>query len=231
MDWTKWIADLLAAGIGGLIGGTVGAYFKSYSEEKGKHLATYEDIASLLAQERGKAYEQEAGKRAATREDIGNVLKEVHVVTEKTETIKAQIGSDLWTRQKVWEQKREAYAKVLGVSHDLRECLIDLNQASQASKRAAGEERRRVADQKFGEVQNRYSLELAPALIREIDIAEIFLGSQARKLLQEFRDWRQSIESGTEFDVRAEFVRSWRARLIEAAQPDLGAVNSIFKCD
>jgi hypothetical protein len=113
MDWTQWIADLLAAGIGGLIGGTLGAYFKSYWTEKGKNLATYEDIKTLLAEERGKAYEQEKGKRLATHEDIQNVLAEVRSVTRETESIKAQIGSDLWTRQRVWEQKREIYSNLL----------------------------------------------------------------------------------------------------------------------
>lgn len=84
MDWTKWIADLLAAGIGAWLGALVG-YRKAYSEEKGKHRATYEDIAFLLAQERGKAYEQEKGKRLATHEDIENVLREVKSVTQETE--------------------------------------------------------------------------------------------------------------------------------------------------
>jgi len=113
MDWTKWIADLIAAGMCGLIGGTLGSYFKSYWTEKGKNLATYEDIQTLLADERGKAYEQEKGKRLATHEDIQNVLAEVRSVTRETESIKAQIGNDLWTRQRVWEQKREIYSNLL----------------------------------------------------------------------------------------------------------------------
>jgi hypothetical protein len=126
MNWTKWITDLFAAGIGGLIGGTVGAYFKGYSEEKGKYLAVYENIAFLLAQERGKAYEQEKGKRLATHDDIENVLNEVRLITKETETIKAQIGSDLWTRQMVWNHKRDLYKQLLRTAETIKEIFIEL---------------------------------------------------------------------------------------------------------
>src|SRR3954468_6270999 len=98
-DLTAWTTDLLAAGIGGLAGGTMGSYFKGYSTRKGENRANYEDLPSLLKQEFAKAFEQETGKRLATHQDIENVLYEVHAVTKETETIKAQIGADLWVRQ------------------------------------------------------------------------------------------------------------------------------------
>lgn len=213
MDWQKWIADLLAAALCGLIGGTVGVFFRGYFTKKGEHLATYRDIAFLLAQERGKSYEQEKGKRLATHEDIENVLKEVQAVTRETETIKAQIGSDLWTRQKVWEQKREAYAKVLAISHDLRECLIDISKDIDTPREKTPE---------FTVLWRRYFYELGPSLQREIDVAEIFSGPEGGKVLQELRHWRNSTESGTAFQARVDFVAAWRTRLIEAARKDLG---------
>ena len=82
-------------------------------------------LDSLLKQEFAKAFEQETGKRLATHQDIENVLHEVRAVTRETELVKAKIGRDLWTRQMVWQQKREAYAKVLTVSHAVREALIE----------------------------------------------------------------------------------------------------------
>lgn len=91
--------ELLVAGICGLIGGTIGSYFKGYSSRKGENRANYEDLPSLLKQEFARAFEQEAGKRLATHQDIENVIREVRTVTKETETIKAQIGVDLWTRQ------------------------------------------------------------------------------------------------------------------------------------
>jgi hypothetical protein len=178
------------------LGSGVGAYLGSYLKKKGENLATHEDIDKLIHQ--------------------------VSAVTDATETIKAQIGSDLWTRQIVWQQKRDAYAKILNVSHALRESLIDLSQAFRASERSVTEEQRKATDQNFGAAQNRYYLELAPALSHEIDIGEIFLGHPAVKVLNEFRNWRQSAESGTDFQDRVDFVAAWRTRLIEAARKDLG---------
>ncbi len=162
------------------------------------------------------------GENLATHEDIDKLIDQVAAVTDTTETIKAQIGSDLWTRQSVWQQKRDAYAKILNVSHSLRESLIDLTQAYRASERSGTEEQRKLTDKNFGEAQNRYYLELAPALSHEIDIGEIFLGYPAVKVLNEFRHWRQSAESGTEFQKRVDFVAAWRTRLIEAARKDSG---------
>ena len=68
----------------------------------------------------------EKGKRLATREDIEHVLSEVRAVTKETETIKAQIGSDLWLRQTVWGHKREAYVNILKCSHHLQDALSSL---------------------------------------------------------------------------------------------------------
>lgn len=116
-DLTMWMTDLLAAGIGGLIGGTVGSYSKGYSTKKGENLANYEDLPSLLKQEFAKAFEQETGKRLATHQDIENVLREVRAVTIETETIRTQIGADFWARQMVWQQKREIYFNILKLAH------------------------------------------------------------------------------------------------------------------
>jgi hypothetical protein len=124
------------------LGSGAGAFLGSYLRKKGENLATHEDIDKLIDQ--------------------------VAAVTDATETIKAQIGSDLWTRQSVWQQKRDAYAKILNVSHSLRESLIDLTQAYRASERSGTEEQRKLTDKNFGEAQNRYYLELAPALSHEI---------------------------------------------------------------
>ncbi|HYI92532.1 MAG TPA: hypothetical protein VEX68_03235 [Bryobacteraceae bacterium] len=57
--------------------------------------------AELTRQAQDKGYGEEKGKRLATHEDIENALREVHLVTEKTETIKAQIRTvcGCWRRR------------------------------------------------------------------------------------------------------------------------------------
>lgn len=57
-----------------------GAYFGAYLKQKGKNLATQEDIDKLVGQ--------------------------VAAVTKTTKEIEAKISSEVWDRQKLWELKR-----------------------------------------------------------------------------------------------------------------------------
>jgi hypothetical protein len=202
MDLTKWFADLIAAGVGGLIGGSVGAYFKGYSEEKGRHLATYEDIVSLLAQERGKAYEQETGKRLATHDDIENVLKEVRIVTRETETIKAQVSADTWNRQTVWNQRRDLYGEIFQAIADYRK-LMSIDPVNEAWK----EEYRSILG----------------CLKRLLALSHIFLGKDGRTAFSTF--FEKLVEPAAFDDGRGdvlEAIQTFEITLIRAARRDLG---------
>jgi len=66
------------------------------------------------------AYFAEKGKRFATSEDIEKVLEEVRRVTTETERIRAQISGELWSRQAHWNEKREIYASLLGISGEMQ---------------------------------------------------------------------------------------------------------------
>jgi hypothetical protein len=66
----------------GLFVGAVGTYFSGYSTEKGKNLATKEDIKQLTAQ--------------------------TALLTQTTEHIKAEISDKVWDRQRHWEMKRDS---------------------------------------------------------------------------------------------------------------------------
>jgi len=57
-------------------------------------------------------YLPEKGKRLATTEDIEKVLREVELVTAKTEQIRAQFGDTAWRRQTLWNERRALYRDV-----------------------------------------------------------------------------------------------------------------------
>jgi hypothetical protein len=77
---------LLWFGLNFLISGG-GAYFGAYLKQKGKNLATHEDIDKLL--------------------------KEVRATTQATKEIEAKISNEMWNRQKHWELRREVLFEAL----------------------------------------------------------------------------------------------------------------------
>lgn len=248
--WTKLGLDLLIGAMGAFLGGTCGAFLKSYSELKGQHLATFENIGSLLAQERGRAYEGERGKQLATHEDIENVRKDIRVITKETETIKAQIGTDAWTRQMVWNQKRDSYREVMKCTNDHLESLKTLHAFREGfwrgakrlqldpSKMAAAskEVESQVADQMRAYADSHRDLNLA------LMEAHIFIDRRFQSLLDECFDNHYFGQSFGRLDHRPNLERTeqeqatlqgngveemkyltlWLGRIVAVAREDLG---------
>jgi len=52
-------------------------------------------------------YLKEKGKNLATHEDIEKIVDQVSAVTQATKEIEAKISDKVWDRQKQWEMKRE----------------------------------------------------------------------------------------------------------------------------
>ncbi len=79
-----------------LAGAGIGAYVGAYLREKGKNLATHEDINSIVVQ--------------------------LRKTTEAAEDIKAQISGELWVKQTRWARKWDCYVEIvknLGEIHTL----------------------------------------------------------------------------------------------------------------
>jgi hypothetical protein len=85
------ISEMLLISAGGVLGFLsrhfLAAYLNAYSEQKGKNLATFEDIKLLLEQ--------------------------VRTVTRTTEEIKAEVTNDVWLRQVQWNFRRDVYIRLL----------------------------------------------------------------------------------------------------------------------
>jgi hypothetical protein len=67
-------------------------------------------------------YLREKGKNLATHEDIVKVLDQVRAVTTTTKEIEAKISNDVWDRQKRWELKRDLsfeFAKTVAGAKDV----------------------------------------------------------------------------------------------------------------
>jgi len=76
------------------------------------------------------SYATEKGKQLATKEDIDNVLSQVRAVTKETESIRADIQGAVWERQTAWAQKRDIYAALLKTVMELQSSFVKVYSAS-----------------------------------------------------------------------------------------------------
>ena len=67
-----------------------------------------------------KAYAEEKGKRLATKEDINNVLEQLRLTTRETAAIQAEISGGLWLSQWHLAQKRDTYARLIDALENMR---------------------------------------------------------------------------------------------------------------
>lgn len=106
--------------IGALIGGSFVAWIGGYYSEKGKRKLLREEWPKLLAEANEIEYQKERGKRLATKEDIDNVVEQVRAVTRETEIDKAEISGGLWQRQWQMTQKRDSFTRLIDTLENLQ---------------------------------------------------------------------------------------------------------------
>jgi hypothetical protein len=159
-------------------------------------------------------YYKEKGKRLATHEDIANVLEQVKAVTRETETIKAQIGTELWSQQTIWNAKRDLYANALSSLVATRTSLVRIDVRSN--------------DTQFQLSQAQFESEVHPALeklLHNSSLSEIFLNTEAIDAFLAFRTLMKTIEEMASGQSLAgqliEGLDALRSSLIVAARKDL----------
>ena len=106
MDWTVLVIAAVAA---------IGAYSGAYFGERGKIRAQTNALESIVKQEAAKAMAQEEAKQQAVAENLRNLDLQMRTLTTTQEQIKAQISSELWHLQTIWNEKRKLYGELLGV--------------------------------------------------------------------------------------------------------------------
>jgi len=102
----------VASLVGSALGAGAVAWIVSYLTERARQAAIKATFDDALNQSRLRAADEERGKRLATHEDIENVLHEVKLVTRETEQIKASVSQKAQTYLRAWEERRNLYVKL-----------------------------------------------------------------------------------------------------------------------
>jgi hypothetical protein len=95
---------------------------KVYLEEKAKHLATKEDLKSLVEEVRQKAVATKEGEIVAIENKLETVVKQNNILVKSSEEIRSKIAG----RQRFWELKRETALDIMRAEGKLREELLKL---------------------------------------------------------------------------------------------------------
>jgi hypothetical protein len=104
-----FLATLLST----ILGAGVAAYVVGRYMEKGRQAAIKATFEEVLKQSSQRAAEEERGKRIATHEDIENVLSELRLVTKETEQIKTDVSRRAQTYLRAWEERCKLYVKLI----------------------------------------------------------------------------------------------------------------------
>lgn len=120
-----WV--LLCQFIGTIAGAWIGAYIYGKRTKTGRQEALKKYAQEVIQQALDSAHAQERGKRLATHEDIENVLNELQSVTKLTESIKHQFSREEWDRQELVKQRRLLYGDAFRVVAKLRHTAQELH--------------------------------------------------------------------------------------------------------
>jgi hypothetical protein len=99
--------------VGSAVGAGLVAWIVGHFTERGRQAAIKASFEDVLRQARQRAADEERGKRLATHEDIENVLGELRLVTRETEQIKASVSQKAQTYLRAWEERRNLYVKLI----------------------------------------------------------------------------------------------------------------------
>jgi len=110
------------------------AALRSYGDTVGKLRAQVDNLPALLAvtekTEQAAGYGRERGKNLATHEDLSLVADQLRQTTRAVEEVKAAITGELWLKQEVWRFKKDQYMLLLEAFYEL---LVDTRKAEAKS--------------------------------------------------------------------------------------------------
>jgi len=216
-----WIAVLVSCA-GGALAGIAAVYPKSFLAKRATTRASYMDRDNLLRTEHALAYEQERGKRLANSDDIERILKELAAVTEKAETIKAEVTRSFWHRQTLWMQQRDCYFALLEKASLLQKDVVEVTKAAAVVNIRTPETPQYLAARKeMLELQLR-ATDAYFALYAEFDRARIFLGEHGCALMNGFvLSFETERIQGQDWDALLKHVVAFKRLFIAAARNDL----------
>lgn len=175
------------------------------------------------------AYGGEKGKNLARKEDLNEILSEVRAVTITQKEIESRLAGDLWSRQTLWNERKNFYALLLTALYRAIRACNDFLQVRQAMAQGEHWEQPGIdIDATITNVLNNIG-ESQAELIRLRSLAEIFTSAYSAGVLTNYLTSDRRLRR----DSTAELIIQQRERLVvlnnhivTAAKRDLGITEA-----
>ncbi|MBL8210539.1 MAG: hypothetical protein JNK87_07505, partial [Bryobacterales bacterium] len=120
-EWLPSAREVLA-----LIGGWGAGIVTTYFTERSRQAAIKAGFADIIAQEAQKAHAQEKGKRLATAEDVSALAREI-AQARQIESVKASTAYQRWLQECIRNERRADYVAVTKSLKELIQALQVVN--------------------------------------------------------------------------------------------------------
>lgn len=187
------------------LGSAFGAYLASYLKQKGKNLATHEDIGKLVDQ--------------------------VSAVTRTTKEIEEKISDEYWNRQKRWELKRDLLIEMLKKTATLQDALQKLHAVRLTSKESGDPENPLRAEATYKALAG-YNTALAEYNQAKL-VVDLVCGLEVKRALLYYEksvsDTGQVVNAGdmSAFGRTQKEILTREAAIVNAVRDELGSAALI----
>jgi hypothetical protein len=145
------------------------------------------------------SYMREKGKNLATKEDMQELARQTEILTQTTKEIQARISIGVWSKQQRWDIQKTALLDSLKELASAETFLVRLVQTFAATKDQprGWETRRQEANEKYAEkINNFWRTQLAIEIVCGIEI-----GSHFQEIDTIFDRVRKSLKRGEFEDI------------------------------
>ena len=171
------------------------------------------------------AYLKEKGKNLATKEDLDLLIDQMRKTTATVEEVKSEIAGEAWLKQQIWTEKKRVYIEILQALQEANYSASGMAEGFRLSQDKTRDEVSRKTIERQIEAHGSNYPKARSRVLQLSAAAQIVISGDAWSVLERFK---ASVDSGkrpdmqTYFDALVEETESAIANLVKAAKRDLG---------
>jgi hypothetical protein len=180
------------------------------------------------------AYLKEKGKNLATKEDLDVLIDQMRKTTATVEEVKAEIAGEAWLKQQIWTEKKKVYIDILQALQQANYSAAGMAEGFRLSQAGSHDEMSRKTIERQIEAHGSNYPKARSKVLQFAAAAQIVISAEAWSVLERYEE---SVDSSkcpdmqTYFDALVGENEGAIANLVKAARRDLGFMASETKAE